>query len=48
MKLGVSLMSAPSVKFLSSPLLILHGEDDRTVPLEFGKQVAQELYHFFI
>lgn len=33
----------PSVKFLSSPLLILHGEDDLTVPLEFGKKVNQEL-----
>ncbi|NP_001181962.1 protein ABHD12B isoform X1 [Mus musculus] len=30
-----------NVKFLSSPLLILHGEDDRTVPLEFGKQLYE-------
>ncbi|XP_005343259.1 protein ABHD12B isoform X2 [Microtus ochrogaster] len=30
-----------NVKFLSSPLLILHGEDDRTVPLEYGKQLYE-------
>ncbi|XP_005603522.3 protein ABHD12B isoform X2 [Equus caballus] len=30
-----------NVKFLSSPLLILHGEDDRTVPLEIGKQLYE-------
>uniref|UniRef100_A0A2K6KWA2 Abhydrolase domain containing 12B n=1 Tax=Rhinopithecus bieti TaxID=61621 RepID=A0A2K6KWA2_RHIBE len=29
------------VKFLSSPLLILHGEDDRTVPLEYGKKLYE-------
>jgi predicted esterase len=38
-----------SVKFLSSPLLILHGEDDKTVPLKYGKQVNHDLSpHFFI
>ncbi|XP_031212228.1 protein ABHD12B [Mastomys coucha] len=30
-----------NVKFLSSPLLILHGEDDRTVPLQYGKQLYE-------
>ncbi|KAF6128468.1 abhydrolase domain containing 12B [Phyllostomus discolor] len=30
-----------NVKFLSSPLLIIHGEDDRTVPLENGKQLYE-------
>ncbi|XP_014396469.1 PREDICTED: abhydrolase domain-containing protein 12B [Myotis brandtii] len=30
-----------NVKFLSSPLLILHGEDDRTVPLANGKQLYE-------
>ncbi|XP_069845027.1 protein ABHD12B [Dipodomys merriami] len=30
-----------NVKCLSSPLLILHGEDDRTVPLEYGKQLYE-------
>lgn len=30
-----------NVKFLSSPLLILHGEDDSTVPLENGKQLYE-------
>uniref|UniRef100_A0A8C9CCV9 Serine aminopeptidase S33 domain-containing protein n=1 Tax=Phocoena sinus TaxID=42100 RepID=A0A8C9CCV9_PHOSS len=30
--------SDENVKFLSSPLLIIHGEDDKTVPLEFGKK----------
>lgn len=30
-----------NVKFLSSPLLILHGEDDRTVPLEDGKKLFE-------
>ncbi|KAM5235472.1 protein ABHD12B [Ctenodactylus gundi] len=30
-----------NVKFLSSPLLILHGEDDRTVPLECGRKVYE-------
>lgn len=29
------------MKYLSSPLLILHGEDDRTVPLECGKQLYE-------
>ncbi|XP_004585016.2 protein ABHD12B [Ochotona princeps] len=36
-----------NVKFLSSPLLILHGEDDRTVPLECGKtlyEIARTVY----
>ncbi|MEJ1288494.1 abhydrolase domain containing 12B [Cricetulus griseus] len=33
--------SDENVKFLSSPLLILHGEDDRTVPLECGKQLYE-------
>ncbi|XP_008828061.1 protein ABHD12B [Nannospalax galili] len=33
--------SDENVKFLSSPLLILHGEDDRTVPLEYGKQLYE-------
>ncbi|KAH0517194.1 Abhydrolase domain-containing protein 12B [Microtus ochrogaster] len=37
-----------NVKFLSSPLLILHGEDDRTVPLEYGKQVTREFRQFSI
>eukprot|EP00069_Balaena_mysticetus_P009000 bmy_06180T0 len=31
--------SDENVKFLSSPLLIIHGEDDKMVPLEFGKKV---------
>ncbi|XP_073751316.1 protein ABHD12B isoform X2 [Callorhinus ursinus] len=30
-----------NVKFLSSPLLIIHGEDDSTVPLEFGKKLYE-------
>ncbi|XP_051003047.1 protein ABHD12B [Acomys russatus] len=30
-----------NVTFLSSPLLILHGEDDRTVPLACGKQLYE-------
>ncbi|KAM5241846.1 protein ABHD12B isoform 2-T3 [Hipposideros larvatus] len=30
-----------NVKFLSSPLLILHCQDDRTVPLELGKQLYE-------
>nr|XP_020020619.1 protein ABHD12B isoform X2 [Castor canadensis] len=30
-----------NVKFLSSPLLILHGEDDKTVPLKYGKQLYE-------
>ncbi|XP_006920606.1 protein ABHD12B [Pteropus alecto] len=30
-----------NVKFLSSPLLILHGEDDNTVPLELGKKLYE-------
>ncbi|XP_057576793.1 LOW QUALITY PROTEIN: protein ABHD12B [Hippopotamus amphibius kiboko] len=30
-----------NVKFLSSPLLIIHGEDDKTVPLEFGKKLYE-------
>nr|XP_012613451.2 protein ABHD12B isoform X1 [Microcebus murinus] len=33
--------SDENVKFLSSPLLILHGEDDNTVPLEYGKKVYE-------
>ncbi|XP_008267868.3 protein ABHD12B isoform X3 [Oryctolagus cuniculus] len=33
--------SDENVKFLSSPLLILHGEDDRTVPLECGKKLYE-------
>ncbi|XP_071463998.1 protein ABHD12B isoform X3 [Marmota flaviventris] len=39
--------SDENVKFLSSPLLILHGEDDRTVPLECGKklyEIAHDAY----
>jgi len=30
-----------NVKFLSSALLIIHGEDDSTVPLEFGKKLYE-------
>ncbi|EPY74415.1 abhydrolase domain containing 12B-like protein [Camelus ferus] len=30
-----------AVKFLSSPLLILHGEDDKTVPVEFGRKLYE-------
>ncbi|KAM6181458.1 protein ABHD12B [Erethizon dorsatum] len=30
-----------NVKFLSSPLLILHGEDDRIVPVEDGKKLYE-------
>uniref|UniRef100_A0A4X2KRT7 Abhydrolase domain containing 12B n=2 Tax=Vombatus ursinus TaxID=29139 RepID=A0A4X2KRT7_VOMUR len=30
-----------NVKFLSSPLLILHAEDDKTVPLEIGQKVYE-------
>lgn len=30
-----------NVKCLSSPLLIIHGEDDNTVPLEFGKELYE-------
>ncbi|XP_048218314.1 protein ABHD12B [Perognathus longimembris pacificus] len=30
-----------NVKCLSSPLLILHGEDDRTVPMKYGKQLYE-------
>ena len=30
-----------NVKFLSSPLLIIHSEDDRMVPLEFGKKLYE-------
>ncbi|MBV97400.1 Protein ABHD12B, partial [Eschrichtius robustus] len=30
-----------NVKFLSSPFLLIHGEDDRTVPLEFGKKLYE-------
>ncbi|XP_064342020.1 protein ABHD12B [Camelus dromedarius] len=30
-----------NVKFLSSPLLILHGEDDKTVPVEFGRKLYE-------
>lgn len=41
-ELKALLPPVPSVKFLSSPLLILHGEDDRTVPLECGKKVNAE------
>lgn len=41
-ELKALLPPVPSVKFLSSPLLILHGEDDRTVPLECGKKVHAE------
>uniref|UniRef100_F6VPB6 Abhydrolase domain containing 12B n=1 Tax=Ornithorhynchus anatinus TaxID=9258 RepID=F6VPB6_ORNAN len=36
-----------NVKVLSSPLLILHGEDDKTVPLEQGKRlydIAHDAY----
>ncbi|MXQ88552.1 hypothetical protein E5288_WYG003833 [Bos mutus] len=33
--------SDENVKFLSSPLLIIHGEDDKTVPLEFGKKLYE-------
>ncbi|XP_057400750.1 protein ABHD12B isoform X2 [Balaenoptera acutorostrata] len=33
--------SDEKVKFLSSPLLIIHGEDDKTVPLEFGKKLYE-------
>ncbi|XP_007941888.1 protein ABHD12B [Orycteropus afer afer] len=36
-----------NVKFLSSPLLILHGEDDRTVPLEFGKKLYEIAYNAY-
>ncbi|XP_006872409.1 PREDICTED: abhydrolase domain-containing protein 12B isoform X2 [Chrysochloris asiatica] len=36
-----------NVKFLSSPLLILHGEDDTTVPLEFGKKVYEIAYNAY-
>lgn len=43
LELNAFLLPVPSVKFLSSPLLILHGEDDSTVPLENGKQVKHEL-----
>ncbi|KAB0395035.1 hypothetical protein E2I00_016455, partial [Balaenoptera physalus] len=39
LELNAFLPLVPSVKFLSSPLLIIHGEDDETVPLEFGKKV---------
>lgn len=42
LELNAFLLPVPSVKFLSCPLLILHGEDDRTVPLENGKQVNHE------
>ncbi|TEA42449.1 hypothetical protein DBR06_SOUSAS1810254, partial [Sousa chinensis] len=35
--------SDENVKFLSSPLLIIHGEDDKTVPLEFGKKAFESL-----
>ncbi|XP_055393583.1 protein ABHD12B [Bubalus kerabau] len=30
-----------NVKLLSSPLLIIHGEDDKTVPVEFGKKLYE-------
>ncbi|XP_007536104.1 protein ABHD12B isoform X2 [Erinaceus europaeus] len=33
--------SDENVKYLSSPLLMLHGEDDKTVPLELGKQLYE-------
>ncbi|KAM9201949.1 protein ABHD12B [Dugong dugon] len=36
-----------NVKFLSSPLLILHGEDDKTVPLEFGKKLYEIAYNVY-
>nr|KAF6482824.1 abhydrolase domain containing 12B [Rousettus aegyptiacus] len=36
-----------NVKFLSSPLLILHGEDDLTVPLEFGKKLYEIAYNAY-
>ncbi|XP_005376863.1 PREDICTED: abhydrolase domain-containing protein 12B isoform X2 [Chinchilla lanigera] len=33
-----------NVKFLSSPLLIVHGEDDRTVPVEDAKKLYEIAY----
>ncbi|KAI4568544.1 hypothetical protein MJT46_019658, partial [Ovis ammon polii x Ovis aries] len=41
LELNTFLPLVPSVKFLSSPLLIIHGEDDKTVPLEFGKKLYE-------
>ncbi|XP_024590524.1 protein ABHD12B-like [Neophocaena asiaeorientalis asiaeorientalis] len=41
LELKAFLPLVPSVKFLSSPLLIIHGEDDKTVPLEFGKKLYE-------
>ncbi|XP_012790178.2 protein ABHD12B [Sorex araneus] len=37
----ISFSNDENVKFLSSPLLILHCEDDKTVPLEFGKKLYE-------
>ncbi|XP_037688668.1 protein ABHD12B isoform X2 [Choloepus didactylus] len=36
-----------NVKFLSSPLLIVHGEDDKTVPLEFGIKLYETAYNAY-
>ncbi|XP_053452211.1 protein ABHD12B isoform X2 [Nycticebus coucang] len=36
-----------NVKFLSSPLLILHGEDDKTVPLEYGTKLYEIAYQAY-
>ncbi|XP_006899278.1 PREDICTED: abhydrolase domain-containing protein 12B [Elephantulus edwardii] len=36
-----------NVKFLSSPLLILHGEDDNIVPLEFGIKLYEIAYNAY-
>ncbi|KAM6202638.1 protein ABHD12B [Rhynchocyon petersi] len=39
--------SDENVKFLSSPLLIIHGEDDKTVPLEFGKKLYETAHRAY-
>ncbi|XP_036604479.1 LOW QUALITY PROTEIN: protein ABHD12B [Trichosurus vulpecula] len=36
-----------NVKFLSSPLLILHAKDDKTVPLEMGQKVYEIAYNAY-
>ncbi|XP_023443335.1 protein ABHD12B [Dasypus novemcinctus] len=36
-----------NIKYLSSPLLILHGEEDKTSPFEFGKKLYEIAYNAY-
>lgn len=41
-------LNTPSLKTVTSPLLILHAEDDNIVPHHMGLKVVSILFHFLL